>query len=649
MSLPSQDEWPAIPYPVWKNDDDIDMVDVSQIDPAILIASFPEDRRDRVFNATLRARLKAVIDDLEATVQPSSESSADDGDVAKNESLSATISHLKHLHNACNFVSSLPPEVLIIIIGYYSSLCAEEENLWAAIFEPFENGEARGRPYAWIRITHVCQHWRCVALNTSSLWRVVFVTSNQDCLSEMMRRAKGFPEYLSVAVRGGDAHVSQALQTLDGSAQTLQTLEVQVSSNEALNILGNTFVPGSQLVGLIVLHDDFHSSTFVHSPNDSVSGPPFLHPDMRLQELYYMLPCIEWSNGLAIATLRSLKLYSKCSSTTCSQLSIHVALSKLHALEELHLFDILPVVDDPDYVPTVNASNSRYLLPKLKTLRIGSVRPPAPSVCMRFLQSFSFSRQVCVDFITLFGPHTASIIPSCTRALMEHYPHSGDRCGPNDVLHKLFLTRLPQSTEPTSDILEVTLLIVEGKSEEGASFSLTYYLTGQDCEASNSCWFRQALIATLDGLGEGLGRCRVLGLDFRDSQFPISFWSTIAEKTSCIQKFIASGSCDYLPTLLSHSDISPAKHGVSPEESFSNFQPTIRRQNVCPTYWSHLSSLHFDNVDFGSTIDGTEETLYDRLQESLVIRHELGYGLKGVSVWEGKGLPEYDEDRLVEG
>jgi hypothetical protein len=81
--------------------------------------------------------------------------------------------------NALVPISLLPPEILARVFHF---LVLEEPPL------------SRGRSLGWIRVTHVCQHWRQVALDDSSLWaRIWGVPTNTKWISEMLARAKNAP------------------------------------------------------------------------------------------------------------------------------------------------------------------------------------------------------------------------------------------------------------------------------------------------------------------------------------------------------------------------------------------------------------------------------------------------------------------------
>ena len=81
--------------------------------------------------------------------------------------------------NALVPISLLPPEILSRV---FHLLVLEEPPL------------SGGQNLSWIRITHVCQHWRQVALGNSSLWaRIWGISTNTKWISEMLARAKNAP------------------------------------------------------------------------------------------------------------------------------------------------------------------------------------------------------------------------------------------------------------------------------------------------------------------------------------------------------------------------------------------------------------------------------------------------------------------------
>ena len=76
-------------------------------------------------------------------------------------------------------ISVLPPEILARVFHF---LVVEDP--------PFTGRQNLG----WIRVTHVCQQWRKVALDDSSLWAKIFsIPKNTKWISETLARARNVP------------------------------------------------------------------------------------------------------------------------------------------------------------------------------------------------------------------------------------------------------------------------------------------------------------------------------------------------------------------------------------------------------------------------------------------------------------------------
>ncbi|KAI0063927.1 hypothetical protein BV25DRAFT_1837462 [Artomyces pyxidatus] len=90
------------------------------------------------------------------------------------------LSFSKSLRNAIAPVSRLPPEILTIISGLH------------ALHDP-----PRKRYLGWMKITHVCQHWRAIAIDAISLWRNIDMDIGAKWVDTMLNRARGSPVVLS--------------------------------------------------------------------------------------------------------------------------------------------------------------------------------------------------------------------------------------------------------------------------------------------------------------------------------------------------------------------------------------------------------------------------------------------------------------------
>ncbi|EIM82584.1 uncharacterized protein STEHIDRAFT_149577 [Stereum hirsutum FP-91666 SS1] len=86
--------------------------------------------------------------------------------------------------------SVLPPELLGLCFSFLAEM--EPPGLRCT---PHHTLCPLGHParLGWIRVTHVCRHWRYVALNQSSLWQKPVFDLGLECASLMLERAKRTP------------------------------------------------------------------------------------------------------------------------------------------------------------------------------------------------------------------------------------------------------------------------------------------------------------------------------------------------------------------------------------------------------------------------------------------------------------------------
>ena len=102
------------------------------------------------------------------------------------------VMQLIHFLHSCRSVSTptsvvLPPELLARIFHFY-----------ALQAPPWSDGVQK---LGWIAVTHVCQHWRQVALGDSSLWaNITGISPNSKWISEMLVRARNAPLVVDFAV-----------------------------------------------------------------------------------------------------------------------------------------------------------------------------------------------------------------------------------------------------------------------------------------------------------------------------------------------------------------------------------------------------------------------------------------------------------------
>ena len=135
-----------------------------------------------------------------------------------------TISELRFRENTTNPIARLPPEILGYIFLWHVAI--EQKFSWRWGGEDY---------YRWMRVTHVCHHWREVALNTPRLWTnifVVFTIGLEDRINSFLARSGQAPLRLHI-------ETDNLVQTNSDWASTTQRAMSQVIRAEALKLVGS--------------------------------------------------------------------------------------------------------------------------------------------------------------------------------------------------------------------------------------------------------------------------------------------------------------------------------------------------------------------------------------------------------------------------
>ncbi|KAH7912410.1 hypothetical protein BJ138DRAFT_1148430 [Hygrophoropsis aurantiaca] len=105
----------------------------------------------------------------------------------KITSLSKQLLELRSQRNAITHISFLPPELLAKVFVDYAYMAYKENR----------GKSSRSRSLMWIRVTHVCRHWRQVALAFPALWTLL-VLENSSWTEQMLIRSKMAPLVIDV-------------------------------------------------------------------------------------------------------------------------------------------------------------------------------------------------------------------------------------------------------------------------------------------------------------------------------------------------------------------------------------------------------------------------------------------------------------------
>ncbi|KAI0784771.1 hypothetical protein C8Q75DRAFT_369229 [Abortiporus biennis] len=120
--------------------------------------------------------------------------------------LYAEIENLKRHLYTLTPIGFLPPELLLEIFIFYVADHRNESSTNPSL-----------PPYLWIRLTHVCHHWRNVALGYCLLWDEITITKNPSHCKEMIQRSKEVPLHFTLRPLAlvGDAKFEAARPLID--------------------------------------------------------------------------------------------------------------------------------------------------------------------------------------------------------------------------------------------------------------------------------------------------------------------------------------------------------------------------------------------------------------------------------------------------
>ncbi|KAG6908827.1 hypothetical protein DXG01_003180 [Tephrocybe rancida] len=167
------------------------------------------------------------------------------------EAHESIIRYYKSRHNALTVTCQIPPEILGIIFGEVAKL-AEKSNS----DDPWNHRDK----FRWVRnVSHVCSHWRDVALSTPNLWSDIPLEYS-GCVPEMLKRSKMSP--LTISFRPSTSHRYDYSKNSSNSYIALKEVlgsRLSITRNLTLNLVqSNTYTfhnQGIEIVEIISLLD----------------------------------------------------------------------------------------------------------------------------------------------------------------------------------------------------------------------------------------------------------------------------------------------------------------------------------------------------------------------------------------------------------
>ncbi|KAH9066730.1 hypothetical protein EDB87DRAFT_1587884 [Lactarius vividus] len=280
---------------------------------------------------------------------------------AEIKSLEGSIRALKLRRNALTPISSLPTEVIAAIFS----------NLRPVASSSFTTLGEGPDLLAWLHVTHVCHHWREIALNQPLFWsHVNFATLTSAGVAETLARAKTAPLYLEARVPTGwwdDARFSVFQKDLQAHLSHTCRLGISAEDFRFREILEGLVLPAPALEHLSLTSvghwNREPSQVFIPDTLFDGAAPRLSHLELDNCD-------ISWKS-LLLRGLRYLEIHTPTKDARPSLSDWLDALDEMPQLKILDLHSASPVAPPGALLPS--GVERTITLPSLTHLNISSV------------------------------------------------------------------------------------------------------------------------------------------------------------------------------------------------------------------------------------------------------------------------------------
>ncbi|THU76244.1 hypothetical protein K435DRAFT_879484 [Dendrothele bispora CBS 962.96] len=287
---------------------------------------------------------------------------------------------LKTRRNSHASISKLPPEIL------------------STIFLLYRDGTAyHWRTLAWIRVSHICRHWRNVALGCPALWsHPNFFMS--DSVPEMLLRSKSAPLTIQLTLNYGASKVIEAFHTSLEHIARIRELSLATAGHNFEKLFPRTDQAAPHLHKLILNNLSGQSlREIIILPEDFLNGNAPCLSHLELKDFH-----LPWSSPL-LKNLTTLKLTCLNSQTTLLPTSEQLVevLGRMPGLETLEL---------KNFLPSSSSSLSEVTLPRLQDVLLGG----DVAGCANVLNLISFPYTARMGFEGMVDRHATSALDMAT-------------------------------------------------------------------------------------------------------------------------------------------------------------------------------------------------------------------------------------------
>lgn len=287
------------------------------------------------------------------------------------------------------------------------------------------------RFYHWIGITHVCRHWRIVALESPRLWQNILITTVQpkkiEVVVAFLLRSKRTPLHIKAVVVG--QHSWKLLGALlMREVHRTETMELHVHPADAEAIASNfpSSAPVLQVLDVYADSKSFGASTVFPSRIVQCAMPALR--ELNIHDYY-----VDWSNMALPRSLRRLCVNSKSAQPVSPVVVLEFL--KVHGsfLEDLEMAHVLP--SSRSSGPHQTSRFTPVELPRLKILKVAES-----------------------SFADIILPHSLHLSPSTPIWIELSQVDETDR----SPLKRWIEARLPDSKSTTERIIKAFVLLPLG-------------------------------------------------------------------------------------------------------------------------------------------------------------------------------------------
>ncbi|TFY70846.1 hypothetical protein EVG20_g2148 [Dentipellis fragilis] len=329
--------------------------------------------------------------------------------------------------NALAPISYLPPELLVLIFTLISPSRRSDLKHFRA--HPYEASRTHQAWVDWIHVTHVCGHWRRVAVGDPSLWTVIYCELGPEWTELLLSRSKSSP--IDIVLEQGTHTEALFDQTEPAS------IAVHGQHAKTISIDANVFGAGSSFEALADQFDDtmpilekleLRLAAVTCIPDGCFCDVPVL------KELVLQNVIPSWTDLLSFSNLVTFifhvpdlilgsrltvpgTLHRSRSEMLPTVAQLLDALETMRSLEHLSIHDALPEAL-PAMVGVQDQQNRVVSLPRLSVVSLSG-----PMLdCTSFAGHLDFP---CTTFLNLIGNsnddfHNDEIYPCICRTLEKH-------------------------------------------------------------------------------------------------------------------------------------------------------------------------------------------------------------------------------------